>query len=155
MGSLRGGCPVAKVTTIGLDIAKQVFQAHGANKAGRRVVRRKLRRSEVARFFSEQPPFLVAIMASGSPNYLGSCALLVKGRPAAQSCMNEPRNSDPEQYGSGAGLSSSDGLSGPGRDSCPPILFVVSQLRWRSFRVHIRYRRTIADLPWRFQLRSG
>lgn len=43
------------VATIGLDIAKQVFQIHGADKMGRRVLRRKLRRSEVPRFFSEHP----------------------------------------------------------------------------------------------------
>jgi transposase len=58
-----------KVTTIGLDIAKQVFQVHGADKAGRTVLRRKLRRSEVARFFSEQSPCLVGIEASGSAHY--------------------------------------------------------------------------------------
>ena len=58
-----------KVTTIGLDIAKQVFQVHGADKAGRTIVRRKLRRSEVARFFSEQPPCVVGIEASGSAHY--------------------------------------------------------------------------------------
>ena len=58
-----------KVTTIGLDIAKQVFQVHGADKTGRTVVRRKLRRSEVARYFSEQPPCLVGIEASGSAHY--------------------------------------------------------------------------------------
>jgi transposase len=58
-----------KVTTIGLDIAKQVFQVHGADKAGRTVLRRKLRRSEVARFFSEQPSCLVGIEASGSAHY--------------------------------------------------------------------------------------
>jgi transposase len=58
-----------KVTTIGLDIAKQVFQVHGTDKAGRTVLRRKLRRSEVARFFSEQPPCLVGIEASGSAHY--------------------------------------------------------------------------------------
>lgn len=58
-----------KVTTIGLDIAKQVFQVHGADKAGRMLLRRKLRRSEVARFFSEQPPCLVGIEASGSAHY--------------------------------------------------------------------------------------
>jgi transposase len=43
---------VTKATTIGLDIAKQVFQVHGADKAGRRV----LRRSEVVRFFSGLAP---------------------------------------------------------------------------------------------------
>jgi len=57
---------MTKATTIGLDIAKQVFQVHGADKAGRAVLRRKLRRSEVSRFFSEQPPCLVGIEASGS-----------------------------------------------------------------------------------------
>jgi len=41
------------VATLGLDIAKQVFQVHGAEKAGRAVLRRKLRRNEVVRFFSE------------------------------------------------------------------------------------------------------
>ena len=49
-----------KVATIGLDIAKQVFQVHRADKAGRTVLRRRLRRNEVARFFSEQPPCLSA-----------------------------------------------------------------------------------------------
>ncbi|MGA3334178.1 MAG: plasmid partitioning protein RepB C-terminal domain-containing protein [Terracidiphilus sp.] len=58
-----------KVATIGLDIAKQVFQIHGADKAGRTVLRRRLRRKEVARFFSEQPPCLVGIEASGSAYY--------------------------------------------------------------------------------------
>jgi transposase len=56
---------VKKVTTIGLDIAKQVFQVHGADRTGRAVVRRKLRRDEVARFFSEVEPCLVGIEAVG------------------------------------------------------------------------------------------
>jgi transposase len=58
-----------KSTTIGLDIAKQVFQAHGTDKSGRPVLRRKLRRSEVIGFFSAQPPCLVGIEASGSAHY--------------------------------------------------------------------------------------
>ncbi len=45
-----------KATTIGLDIAKQVFQVHVTDKAGRAVLRRNLKRSEVARFFSEHSP---------------------------------------------------------------------------------------------------
>lgn len=57
------------IVTIGLDIAKQVFQVHGADKTGRPVLRRKLRRSEVIRFFSEQPSSLVGIEASGSAHY--------------------------------------------------------------------------------------
>jgi transposase len=53
------------VATIGLDIAKQVFQVHGADRSGRTVLKRKLRRGEVARFFSEIPPCLIGIEASG------------------------------------------------------------------------------------------
>lgn len=57
------------LATIGLDIAKQVFQVHGADKVSRAVLRRKLRRSEVTRFFSELTPCLVGIEASGSAHY--------------------------------------------------------------------------------------
>jgi transposase len=60
---------MTKATTIGLDIAKQVFQVHGSDRFGRAVMRRKLRRSEVARFFSEQPPCLIGIEASGSAHH--------------------------------------------------------------------------------------
>lgn len=54
---------------IGLDIGKQVFQVHGADRSGRAVLRRKLRRTEVAHFFSEQSPCLMGIEASGSAHY--------------------------------------------------------------------------------------
>jgi transposase len=60
---------VKKATTIGLDIAKQVFQVHGADRTGRGVLRRKLRRSEMVRFFSELPPCLIGIEASGSAHH--------------------------------------------------------------------------------------
>jgi transposase len=43
---------MVQATTIGLDIAKQVFQVHGADRVGKAVLRRKLKRKEVARFFS-------------------------------------------------------------------------------------------------------
>lgn len=58
-----------KATTIGLDIAKQVFQAHAADKSGKVVFHRKLRRSEVARFFGELEPCLIGMEASGSAHY--------------------------------------------------------------------------------------
>jgi transposase len=60
---------MATVTTIGLDIAKQVFQVHGADKAGKAVLRRKLRRGEVAKFFSKLSPCLVGIESSGSAHW--------------------------------------------------------------------------------------
>jgi len=54
------------VTTVGLDIAKQVFQAHGADKVGKAVLRRKLRRGEVAKFFARLSPCWVGIEASAA-----------------------------------------------------------------------------------------
>ena len=49
-----------KVGTIGLDIAKNVFQVHGVDEAGEVVVRKQLRRSRVMSFFEHLPPCLVA-----------------------------------------------------------------------------------------------
>jgi len=60
---------MVKAATIGLDIAKQVFQVHGADRTGRGVLRRKLRRNEMVRFFSELPPCLIGIEASGSAHH--------------------------------------------------------------------------------------
>ena len=40
-----------EITTVGLDIAKRVFQLHGVDAAGKAVLRRKLQRSEVLAFF--------------------------------------------------------------------------------------------------------
>jgi transposase len=57
------------VAAVGLDIAKQVFQVHAADKAGRAVVRRKLKRNEVERFFAELEPCVVGIEASGSAHH--------------------------------------------------------------------------------------
>ena len=58
-----------KVTTIGLDIAKRVFQAHGVDAAGRAVLRRKLGRGEVLDFFRALPSCLVGIEACGTAHH--------------------------------------------------------------------------------------
>lgn len=58
-----------QAATIGLDIAKQVFQVHGADKSGKVLLRRRLRRGEVARFFADLEPCLVGMEASGSAHY--------------------------------------------------------------------------------------
>lgn len=52
---------MTEVTTIGLDVAKNIFQAHGADAAGAIGFRRKLRREQVQAFFAAQPPCLVAM----------------------------------------------------------------------------------------------
>lgn len=57
------------VTTIGLDLAKNVFQAHGADVEGAPLFNRKLRRAEVLRFFGKLPPCLVGMEACGSAHY--------------------------------------------------------------------------------------
>ena len=58
-----------EITTIGLDIAKRVFQAHGADAAGKAVLRRKLQRVEVLTFFTSLPPCLVGIEACGTAHH--------------------------------------------------------------------------------------
>ena len=57
------------VTTIGLDIAKSVFQVHGVDVAGQVVIRRKLKRRYVLAFFQKLPPCLVGIEACASSHY--------------------------------------------------------------------------------------
>ena len=58
-----------QITTIGLDLAKQVFQVHGADADGSTIVKRKLRRAEVLRFFEKLPPCLVGMEACGGSHY--------------------------------------------------------------------------------------
>ena len=57
------------ITTIGLDIAKSVFQVHGVDAAGQVVIRRKLKRRYVLAFFQKLPPCLVGIEACASSHY--------------------------------------------------------------------------------------
>jgi transposase len=58
-----------KATTIGLDLAKSVFQVHGIDAAGGVVVRRKLRRPELLAFFAALPSALVGMEACGGAHY--------------------------------------------------------------------------------------
>ena len=57
------------VTTIGLDIAKSVFQVHGIDAAGQVVIRRQLKRRYVLAFFERLPPCLVGIEACASSHH--------------------------------------------------------------------------------------
>lgn len=50
-----------KVIIIGLDLAKNVFQAHGAGVDGSVVFRRKLLRAKLLEFLADQPPCVVAM----------------------------------------------------------------------------------------------
>lgn len=57
------------ITTIGLDIAKSVFQVHGVDAAGQVVIRRQLKRRYVLAFFQKIAPCLVGIEACASSHY--------------------------------------------------------------------------------------
>src|SRR4030088_3812738 len=57
------------VTTIGLDIAKSVFQVHGVDAAGQVLIRRQLKRRAVLAFFQKLPVCLVGIEACASSHY--------------------------------------------------------------------------------------
>ena len=57
------------ITTIGLDIAKSVFQVHGIDAVGQVVMRRQLKRRYVLKFFEKLPPCLVGIEACASSHH--------------------------------------------------------------------------------------
>lgn len=56
---------MSEVTTIGLDIAKSVFHAHGADERSTMLFSRKLTRGKLLEFFAGQPPCMVALEACG------------------------------------------------------------------------------------------
>jgi len=58
-----------EVSVVGLDIAKNVFQVHGADRHGQAVLRKRLRRSQVSTFFEQLAPCLVGMEATRSAHY--------------------------------------------------------------------------------------
>ena len=58
-----------KLSIIGLDIAKQVFQVHGVDSAGEVVVRRALRRPQLLKWFAQLPACLVGMEACATAHY--------------------------------------------------------------------------------------
>ena len=58
-----------KVTTIGVDLAKSVFQVHGVGGSGKTVVQRRLRRNQVLPFFAQLPACLIGMEACSSAHY--------------------------------------------------------------------------------------
>jgi transposase len=58
-----------KITSVGLDLAKAVFQVHGADEGGRTVLMKRLSRSQVVNFFAKLPPCLVGMEACASAHH--------------------------------------------------------------------------------------
>src|SRR5512144_2872002 len=58
-----------KITTIGLDLAKNVFQVHGVNERGQPVLKKQLKRAQVLPFFANLPPCVIGMEACGGAHY--------------------------------------------------------------------------------------
>src|ERR1700750_834810 len=58
-----------QINTIGVDLAKNVFQVHGVDSAGKVVITRQLRRKQVIDFFSKIPACLVGMEACGTAHH--------------------------------------------------------------------------------------
>lgn len=56
-----------KITTVGIDLAKSVFQIHCADSRGKAVLRKRLRRDQVTVFFANMPSCLIGMEACGAP----------------------------------------------------------------------------------------
>jgi len=65
------GTVMSEIAAIGLDLAKSVFQLHGADRSGKAVLRKKLRRDQVLVFLSTLPPCVVAMEACGGAHFWG------------------------------------------------------------------------------------
>lgn len=60
-----------KITTIGIDLAKNVFQVHGVDAHGKTVLKKQLKRDQVARFFTRLEPCLIGMEACASAHHWG------------------------------------------------------------------------------------
>src|SRR5262245_59222943 len=77
---------MSEITTIGLDLAKHVFQVHGIDAQGTTVLRKRLRRGQVQAFFSRIPCCVVGLEAFATAHYwareLGALGHEVRLMPA-------------------------------------------------------------------------
>ena len=60
-----------KLTTIGIDLAKDVFQIHAVDKGGKVVQRKKIKRKDMLVFFANLEPCLIGMEACGGSHYWG------------------------------------------------------------------------------------
>jgi transposase len=58
-----------QITTVGIDLAKNVFQIHGVNARGKAVLRKRLRRDQLVAFFANLPPCLIGMEACGGAHH--------------------------------------------------------------------------------------
>ena len=58
-----------KITTIGIDLAKTIFQIHGVNDFGKVIIKKQLKRDQVLPFFANLPPCLIGMEACSGAHY--------------------------------------------------------------------------------------
>ena len=68
-GESEGRATMENVTTVGLDLAKNVFQVHGVDAEGTAVIRQRLTRGRMLKFFAKLPPCLIGIEACATSHY--------------------------------------------------------------------------------------
>jgi len=66
------GASEIKVTTLGIDLAKNVFQLHSVNEYGKTVIKKQIRRDQMAEFFANLPACLIGMEACGSAHHWAS-----------------------------------------------------------------------------------
>ena len=65
------GASAVNITTVGIDLAKNVFQVHAVDVRGKLVLRKQLKRDQVSRCFVNLPPCLIGMEACASSHYWG------------------------------------------------------------------------------------
>jgi len=98
---------VTEVSTIGLDIAKHVFQAHGADASSGVVFRKNITRAKLMEFLASQPRCVVALEACGGAHHWGRitgvASLGSRDRqagpygPADPACLRQAVRQTPEE----------------------------------------------------------
>lgn len=83
------------ITTIGLDIAKSVFQVHGIDAQGKVIIRLQLKRRYVLAFFQKLPPCLVGIEACASCHHWSRQRLLGIRYASCRRLMQSPMECSP------------------------------------------------------------
>lgn len=97
-----------QIITIGLDLARHVFQRHGIDQEGTVILRRRLRRAAFIRFFSALPPCLVGIEACSTAHHgtreLSALGHDVRPRPRTdvESCVKRGKDDAAEALGEAA-----------------------------------------------------
>ena len=104
---------MGEVSTIGLDIAKLVFQVHGVDAGGAVVIRRRITRAKLLEFFAALPPCLVGIEACPTAHYW-SRRLQALGIVAAKPMLVVPAGR------ANAELHDREEMR-TGKNACPPL----------------------------------